>query len=200
MHINEQSPRSLRRQLRRYFPCVLLWMAGQGLSSPFEHLSRKFTRREMRSASDLFALASHSPLEASAIAAALGMTPLTAEESSQVSLHIRDAPGIVRRRAAFEITVRLRNASPRILKSDAPNPVRLAYHWLRGRDTLVYDGERTRLLPPALPGVEDIRTVRVVAPDLPGVFTLRATLVQEFVRWFDNVAASCYDDAQIQVL
>jgi hypothetical protein len=67
------------------------------------------------------------------------------------------------------------------------NPVHLAYHWL-DQDGRVYQqyGERTGL--PRVLGPEEEISVRMVVytPGKPGRYTLRLTLVQENVAWFED--------------
>jgi hypothetical protein len=72
--------------------------------------------------------------------------------------------------------------------------VRLSYRWLaRDGAVVVEDGERTELprdLPPG--GRVELRAV-VRAPDAPGRYTLRLSLVQEGVAWFDARGARPLD-------
>jgi SAM-dependent methyltransferase len=75
MHINEQSPKVLRRQLRKYFPHVLVWFGSS--SQPGENLARKFSIDEMRAAPDLFAIASHSSIIVSKLLGELRMEVLS---------------------------------------------------------------------------------------------------------------------------
>ena len=71
MHINEQRPQVLRRQLQRHFPHVMVWFAARGCQNPGENLCRPFSRSEMRAAADLFALAAHSELDMERVRRAL---------------------------------------------------------------------------------------------------------------------------------
>jgi hypothetical protein len=41
--------------------------------------------------------------------------------------------------------------------------------------------------------------MHVLAPAKPGVYTLRVTLVQESIRWFDESPLSGWEDARIVV-
>jgi len=199
MHINEQSPRVLRRQLRRHFPFVLLWFARHDFLRPFENLEQPYSRAAMRAAPDLFTVASLVPIEASALAEALRMSPVSEAQASAVHLRICGAPAHVAAGERFELTVQIMNGSGRKLYSGPPNPVQLSYHWLdaQGR-VLVFEGRRTPLIP-ALRAAERRCTMRVVAPTQAGAAVLRATLVQESVRWFDQAPVSCFDDARITI-
>lgn len=60
MHINEQSPPRLRRQLRHYFPHVRLWAGDH--QDPAGSLARRFRIDDWRAAPSLFAVAACHPV------------------------------------------------------------------------------------------------------------------------------------------
>lgn len=69
MHINEQSPRILRRQLQQAFPQVLLWAGDH--QTPAGSLARPFSKSDWYKAPSLFAIAAQHPLEPPSVIAAL---------------------------------------------------------------------------------------------------------------------------------
>ncbi len=69
MHINEQSPQSLKRQLQQQFQYVLLWFGNP--ADPGGSLLSKFSIAQMRSAPSLFAIASHQPISPEQVGACL---------------------------------------------------------------------------------------------------------------------------------
>ncbi|MCG5534670.1 methyltransferase domain-containing protein [Ectothiorhodospira mobilis] len=69
MHINEQTPPGLRRQLGRYFPHVLLWAGDH--QTPQGSLARRFGLADWREAPSLFAVAGHESTAPGEILAAL---------------------------------------------------------------------------------------------------------------------------------
>ena len=80
------------------------------------------------------------------------------------------------------------NKGSAILVSAPPNPVHLSYRWLEGPSgALPVEGLRSPLPRPLPP--EDAAECRVAleVPAIPGDYTIRVTLVQEQVRWFDEV-------------
>ncbi len=87
----------------------------------------------------------------------------------------------------FACEVKAYNCSSHILRSIGENAVYLSYHWMDadGR-CVVFDGERTPLIPELAPGTDRKYALRVVAPDLAGNYTLVVTAVQERVGWFEN--------------
>jgi len=198
MHINEQSPRVLRRQLRRHFPHVLLWFAEHSLEAPFENLRRSFSVSEMRQAGDLFAVASHSAIGASTLREAVSILPVSTV--LEVVLEVLECPATVAAGSRFQVLVRLTNSSGVTISSGAPNPVHLSYHWLGANgQVLVFEGRRTRL-PVMQHGAAREVPMDLEAPLHGGALVLRATLVQEGVRWFDAPPQSLSVDRAIQVV
>ncbi len=195
MHINEQSPRVLRRQLRRCFPHVLLWFSDHEVIHPVANLERRFTIREMAQAGDLFAVASRRPIDPAAIVREFRMHPVALGPGS-VRISIRTAPRSVQAGSVFPLEVLVENHSPVKLKSFPPNPVHLAYHWILEStgQVVVFDGERTPLDPLSTGPC----TMWVHAPRDPGTYRLRATLVQENVQWFDDPPVQAFADTLVE--
>ena len=207
MHINEQSPRVLRRQLRRFFPHVLLWFGSPW--EPCGNLARTFSKSELRAAPDLFAVASHQPIAVDQIRHLLEMRPLPEMPPDVLSIEVPllssplRAPSPLRTRpgSRLSLPVILTNRSGCELRSAQPNPVHLCYHWLASdsRRAIVFDGDRT-LLYPALPGQGTEKyEISIQVPRQRGEYLLRITLVQEGVRWFDEPPLSLWSDVQALV-
>jgi SAM-dependent methyltransferase len=196
MHINEQSPRVLRRQLSKYFPHVLLWFGKP--QNVGENLERKFSISEMRAAPDLFAVASHSPIRVAKLLAQMRMEPLADSDLKHLELIVRSHPAIMQTRSRHIVSVELRNNSGTDIKSAAPYPVHLAYHWLGAEGKcVVFDGERTLITPDARAGSANVYDMNVTSPVESGAYLLRVTLVQERIRWFDQVPDGSYCDLEI---
>lgn len=69
-----------------------------------------------------------------------------------------------------------------------------SYHWLDDKgEVVVHDGIRTSLGQPLLPGDEVTLTARICSPEQTGKFTLRLTLVQERIAWFEQCRAKTLD-------
>ncbi|MBK1692013.1 class I SAM-dependent methyltransferase [Ectothiorhodospira mobilis] len=77
MHINEQTPPGLRRQLGRHFPHVLLWAGDH--QAPQGSLARRFGLADWREAPSLFAVAGHAPTAPEGVLAVLTQ-PLTGHD------------------------------------------------------------------------------------------------------------------------
>ena len=125
MHINEQSPRVLKRQLSKYFPHVLVWFGA--FSGAGENLKRKFSISEMRAAPDLYAVASHSPIPVAQLIRQMCMEALAASDLKQLELTVNSYPPRVRPSSRFTVSVELHNGTNTDLKSVDPYPVHLSY-------------------------------------------------------------------------
>jgi 2-polyprenyl-3-methyl-5-hydroxy-6-metoxy-1,4-benzoquinol methylase len=198
MHINEQSPRVLRHQVQACFPHVMLWFAARDLASPFENLSRWFRKKEMRSAEDLFVIASHAPIDPAALSARLAMPPIALPIG--LSLEVQEMPLTASKGSLFSAKVRLTNKSRVNLKSQVPNPVHLSYHcYSETRQIVAFEGRRTRIPTVRVGSAEEIE-MQLAAPSLLGRYLFRITLVQEWVAWFDEPPQNLLVERWLQVV
>ena len=199
VHINEQSPRVLKRQLSKHFEHVLIWFGDP--FDPGSSLLQKFGKREMYSATDLFAVASHSPIDPEALRARLGTDALPPMTSSDLELSVTAYPISVVADTVFNVTLGIKNSSSYMLSSRPPFPVNIAYHWLdqESSQIVVFDGERSPLAPLLYPGSKLSYKAGVRAPKKSGRYTLRMTLVQEGVRWFDQTPGPIAGDVSVVV-
>ncbi|MEA2720175.1 MAG: hypothetical protein QOJ39_2039 [Candidatus Eremiobacteraeota bacterium] len=192
MHVNEQRPNVLARQLRAWFPHVHVWLGTA--ADPRGSLATPFTRANARDASDVFAVASHAPVDPGELLARITMNALP-EQRGTVTLSEPDAPARATAGEAFAAAVTLRNDTPFALKSFFPNPVRFADRWFTPDGTAVPGTGRSLVVPAAAPGSQARYAVRAVAPEQRGRYRLRLSLVQEHVRWFDPAP-----DVEIEVV
>ncbi|MEY2558282.1 MAG: lipopolysaccharide transport system ATP-binding protein [Verrucomicrobiota bacterium] len=119
----------------------------------------------------------------------LRMDRLKPEEVKNISLHVPGVPKELRPGELVWLDVEITNNTARALLCGAPFPVNLAYHWLGypARDTITFDGERTAILPELAPKNTGQWKMFVIAPQKPGDYLLQVTMVQEQVRWFEEV-------------
>jgi 2-polyprenyl-3-methyl-5-hydroxy-6-metoxy-1,4-benzoquinol methylase len=202
MHINEQSPRVLRQQLRGMFGQVELWFGDVG--QPGGSLVRPYRMREMAAAPSLYAVASQSPIPIQSLRQQLWMQPVKFRRG-QLSLKILEAPIQIEAQQSFEIQVELTNHSPNTLSAYGPNPINFAYRWFGNNfgnnyaRAIVREGQRTPLFPPLKgkpkrllrsPDKLGYATMqffmRVQSPSESGPHRLHITLVQEGVQWLDQ--------------
>jgi SAM-dependent methyltransferase len=198
MHINEQSPRTMLRQLRSCFDHVLLWFGDP--ENPLGNLGSSPSKEFVRSARSLWALASHEPVGIDRIKSILEMPELPAPDAARIRIRYCGDELHLRVNAEFHVQVELENLSSTWIQSLPPMPVHLSYHWIDELGSIkVFDGKRTALAPPLAPDSRRRYLMLVSAPEVPGRWTLRLTLVQEGVRWFDEQPVSLRADVAAEV-
>jgi SpoIID/LytB domain protein len=89
------------------------------------------------------------------------------------------------------VSVAVTNTGPETWSSTAGSaPVFLSYHWLdSSRRLVVWDGLRTALDAPLLPGATRTLTARVRAPARAGSYALQLQMVREGVGWIPDAAS-----------
>jgi hypothetical protein len=129
------------------------------------------------------------------------MDRLAPEAMARISLDVGAVPAEVGVAAMFWIGVTVRNATNRPLAASPPFPVRLAYHWIEEstRRMVVFDGERSELVPCVEANDGKHCWMRVVAPNLPGKYILQTTMVQEAVCWFEDVQPGILREFEVVV-
>jgi len=127
--------------------------------------------------------------------------PLGTEERGQIAMTVVSAPRLAPPGSAFHANVALANRSHFRLASQAPYPLNLSYHWLDAQTggIVVFDGERTALSETLSAGDCKHYAVRVVTPEHAGKYTLRITMVQEGVAWFDDEPSRVCTDYPIEI-
>jgi hypothetical protein len=100
------------------------------------------------------------------------------------------------------IDAKVINGTDKALSALPPFPVRLAYHWIdkATREMVVFDGQRSGLFPP-VPAISS-RTygMWIVAPDQPGEYILQTTIVQDGVRWLDEINPKILQEFELTVI
>jgi hypothetical protein len=115
------------------------------------------------------------------------MEPLTTSASTQISLTKAkiSAPLLD---GHLWVQCEVTNRTSQRLGSHHPAPIYLSYHWFDADGNVaIFEGLRAPLIPPLAPGSSGIYELKIAAPRDPGEYRLRITLVQEGVRWFDEL-------------
>jgi acetolactate synthase-1/2/3 large subunit len=91
----------------------------------------------------------------------------------------------------LEIPVSVTNRGNAFFTSAPPFPTAVSYRWFDARGNLIVQGRETRSLFPASipPNGTSHMICRVAVPRAEGAVTLTITLVQDRVRWFDELGA-----------
>lgn len=187
MHINEQSPRVLLRQLKKQFEHVLLWFGSP--EDPAGSLVGPSSPSRLSAYRDLFAIASHDPFDQNSIRNILAPRLHSPQQIKKgLQLEILNAPRKVTPSEIFTVRLRIDNATQFFIHSLLPHPVNLSYHWLdqSTKSFTIYDGLRTPIQIPLAPGHSHQLELLCKAPFQPGQFELACTLVQEHHAWFDQ--------------
>lgn len=128
------------------------------------------------------------------------MHPIDFEDAKALRLRTLDVPPLCACRDVIEALVEISNDGPHFWSSGPPNPLVISYHWYDHKgEPVVFDGWRSEIQPILQPFSTGRFRAHIVAPSSPGTYTLRVTLVQEFVRWFDNPPLLCFEDIRILV-
>ncbi|MDQ6622296.1 MAG: hypothetical protein M3Y86_02255, partial [Verrucomicrobiota bacterium] len=114
--------------------------------------------------------------------------PLAAEAQPFRVAIVEEFPATLRAGERFEIEVRIENGSDFELCSNSPAPIYFAYHWRDAEGAIaIFDGLRSPLLPP-LPARSTLHyVVTIAAPNESGIYQLEPALIQEGVRWFEEI-------------
>lgn len=131
----------------------------------------------------------------------LQMDRLEPSDAKKLSLRIMDAPLEAKSRELLWLNAAVTNGTSHAVCSGAPFPVNLAYHWLGypGREMIVFDGERTAILPELAPQKTGEWKMFVIAPEKPGTYLLQLTMVQEQVRWLDAENPNLLQEFKVEV-
>ncbi|HZY72525.1 MAG TPA: hypothetical protein VFE22_05405, partial [Edaphobacter sp.] len=126
------------------------------------------------------------------ISAAFSMQRMSARELSRLKMEVAACPRELEPGECGEALVRVRNGAKNAVSSLGEFPIHLSSHWYdRSGALVVFDGPRSELFPPLLPGQSYAYAVKIAAPSKPGRYVLRLTLVQEAVLWLDRRGVFC---------
>jgi predicted O-methyltransferase YrrM len=186
MHINEQSPRVLKRQLEKYFSHVIVWFGDY--IDPLDSLNRNFAASDCIKSRNLFAIASHSPIDVEAIRQRVTQSILTPAQQSKITVKKKYIESAVTQGNRLVANVSVHNNSDKSIASVGANPVYLSYHWLTNDGKMFhFEGERTTLSRINAMQNDDV-TMLILAPNQSGEYRLQITLVQEQVAWFESAS------------
>ncbi|MEY2511777.1 MAG: hypothetical protein QOE26_2540 [Verrucomicrobiota bacterium] len=123
------------------------------------------------------------------------MEPLTASDSAQISL-TNAKVSVPLANEHLWVQCEVTNGTSQRIGSYHPAPIHLSYHWFDAAGNIaISEGLRTLLIPSLDPRTSATYELKIAPPPDPGEYRLQITLVQEGVRWFDEVSGSAaYQD------
>lgn len=89
-----------------------------------------------------------------------------------------------------KVNITVKNVGTEPWSSVGDMPVNLSYHWIDSKLRKDSSGIRTPLPNKLNPGESITLSAELQGPAIPGQYTLRWTMVQETVRWFDEAGAN----------
>ena len=188
MHINEQSPRSLRETLKQCFSNVLVWTGGA------DNIEENRTPEEEQREISIFALAANSE---AALRAHIDLYCQKPDlDKMAISLDFAGNQTGGADRAAFDIGIC--NKGTQELSSWKRYPVFVSYHVLDANgQVLLFDGQRFHLNQVLYPQMRDVIRVWIDRKYLKEqAVTVRVTMVAEHCFWFDEAVAGSFLDLQ----
>jgi 2-polyprenyl-3-methyl-5-hydroxy-6-metoxy-1,4-benzoquinol methylase len=199
MHINEQNPRVLLKQLKEFFPHVLVWFNSP--DDPAGSLVGENGHQRLAEYRDLMAFASNNPIDINQIKDTLSLYRWNKGDIRQLTIEITQCPKEVHCLKLFDVQIELGNFSQYTIHSLLPHPINLSYHWVdcSSNDTLVFDGLRTSICNPVRPGSVRTLLARCRAPQKVGEYKLRFSLVQERHAWFDQPPFQMFTDKIVKI-
>jgi ubiquinone/menaquinone biosynthesis C-methylase UbiE len=193
MHINEQTPETLRTALNKNFSTVVVWTAESD-DHVLEWMNKDCPYAESCKHNSIYAVASNSKavLEILDDLDDLGNYRL---EKSDIDIEIQTDAKHIRTEIGHDYPVRVRicNNGKKPLRRFSAHPICLSYHiYDSNGDIVVWDGYRTPLsrnVP--LHGVVEQDMIFRMDGNLknPGEYTAVITVVQEGMFWFDDIDA-----------
>ncbi len=186
MHINEQTPASLNRALKKCFSSCFVWVPDEyGIAGT---LAGKISKSKFRKADSIFAVASNADLDLKRIVSSLEQHKLSPRELD-VKIHFKyTAPVKFHMNEKKQFALTIHNKGNERFTSLPPYPVLISYHWKDAKGNFqIFNGLRTPISLPLRPGEKREFNMWVEAPEKKGAYTLQVSLVQEQNFWFEDL-------------
>ncbi len=186
MHINEQSPCSLRETLTKCFSNHLVWTGG---ADNIEEIRGPEQEQEEVS---IFALAANSETALKKQIALYSQRP----DREKLSIKLDFAGNQVKSEGRVWFDIRIKNTGTQELSSWKRYPILISYHILDSEGkTALFDGQRFHLNQVMYPQMQDTIRIAVDEEHLKEKdMVVRVTMVAEFCFWFDEAVADSFLD------
>jgi len=199
MHINEQNPRVLLKQLKDNFKHVILWFNSP--DDPTGSLVGNLGHNRLSKYRDLFAIASNEAIDVEKVKECLSFHLWEKVDIKKLSIEITQCQMEVQISESFEVSIELANRSKQTIHSLPPNPINISYHWFdpASKEIVIFDGLRTSFSFPLCSNSSRALQARCQAPTKSGEYLLRLTLVQEQHAWFDQSPFNLFTEKVVKV-
>ncbi len=129
------------------------------------------------------------------------MDTLRPENVPSISIKLKSVIQEITVSEMFWLDVEVTNATKEPIYSCPPFPIRLSYHWVQPdtQSMVVFDGERSGVFPSVVANSTRPCKMVIIAPGEAGIYALQVTLVQDGVRWFEEVNPSILQELVITV-
>ncbi len=195
MHINEQTPATLNKSLKKYFKFVITWLPWPDIAGS---LTKPLKKSEIPNAKSIFAVASNKAFSKNELLQSITQNKLDPKKVD-VDIILNQKDFVLKKSIKAQIKIILHNKSDIKLASYPPFPIYLSYHWMAESDeVLTFEGLRTDIYPSLLPHEKRELYLNIRTPDKQGHFYLHITLVQEHHLWFDHISKNIHVNVNSQ--
>ncbi|MDA0872079.1 MAG: methyltransferase domain-containing protein [Firmicutes bacterium] len=199
MHINEQNPASMRKQLSKNFNYVKFWFGSS--DDLLGSLKVDVSFKELCKYPSLYAICSHSEIDMSKLHDFGSSRLFFAEDvKGKIDICISECPIVISADEQFTVKTSIWNKSSYSLNSFNKYPINISYHWYKDGTCIESNGIRTPFHFPILSGVEETLEIYCKAPKVIGSCDLLVTLVQEHHAWFCQDGFEVFDKTVMTIL
>lgn len=192
MHINEQTPTTLKTALEQYFNYVVVWTAPYQFTNTIEFaewFGKDCPYEILCSHYSIYAIASHTPDTIEKFANMINTIRNYQLDANEIDIHIQALTAVV----DDVVRVRIRNNSTKVIQKYASNPISFSYHVFDNNgNTILLDGQRTGLIQNLHEGsvLEQDVVIDTKSLQKGNEYKIVITLVQEYKFWFDGINKS----------
>jgi 2-polyprenyl-3-methyl-5-hydroxy-6-metoxy-1,4-benzoquinol methylase len=199
MHINEQNPAIMRKQLNKNFGNVKFWFGSS--DDLLGSLKGDVSFKDLCKYPSLYAICSHSEINISKLSDLCSDRLFFADDvKEKIDISISECPIAIFAGEEFTIKILISNMTSYSLNSLNKNPINISYNWYEGEKCIESNGIRTPFHFPIINGEKETLEIYCKAPKIKGPCDLLVTLVQEYHAWFNQDGFEAFDKTAIKIL
>jgi hypothetical protein len=198
MHINEQNPSRMKKQLKKNFGNVKFWFGSS--NDLLGSLRGDVSFKDLCKYPSLYAICSHSAIDISKLSDLVSHRLFFADDvKEKIDISISECPITISPGEEFTVKISISNMSSYSLNSLNKNPINISYNWYEGETCIESNGIRTPFHFPILNGGKETLEIYCEAPEIKGSCDLLVTLVQEHHAWFSQDGFEAFDKTAIKI-